>query len=78
VKREADCGTLDRETAQKLEISTKRAIVNLIGAGAMIDGVPEAEQFDRRAILAAVRDVKLLGPGKSGDESPASTPPNDR
>jgi hypothetical protein len=71
IQRETNAGVLDTETAQKLDLATKRSILELIGAGASADEVVEAEIFDRRAALVAARDVKLLGPGESQNDKPA-------
>ena len=54
---------IDPETANRLREIATSSITEMIGAGVMPKGVEEVERFDRRASLAAARDMKQISSG---------------
>ena len=72
VGEHAQTGKLTEEDARRIQTIVIANTFQLIGAGVMMKGVEEEQRFDRRASLAAARDVKQISPGNQPEgESPS-------
>jgi hypothetical protein len=71
LKGQQASGAIDAETAAKLEVAVKKQMGELVGAGVMIEETDNTAHYDRRELLTAVRDQKLIGPGRE-PETPNS------
>jgi hypothetical protein len=69
VRREAASGSLDPETAQRLETAVKRSICALIDAGALTEETDRASHTDSRTLLANAREKRLLSSGSTSEEA---------
>jgi hypothetical protein len=69
LKARVESGSLDAETASKLEHVAKRHMDHLLGAGVMTEEIEQVTQNDPGTVLLALRDTKLLGPGEGSEEA---------